>query len=101
MPAAVLLPTLLGGFGTLRPLFAVTDGPYTVARNSQLHQHILGSGGAPVAERGIVLGRTTFVAMAFHHDGEIRILREDLFQQSRVVGQSIAGVGTNVALVVI
>src|SRR5690348_14904506 len=99
MRAAVLLPAILGGFGTLRPLLAIADGLYAVARDPQLHQEVLGRGGSPVTKRKIVLGRTALVAMAFHHDAEVRILRKDLFQESRVVRQSIAGIGTDIAFV--
>src|ERR1700694_3437138 len=39
--------------------------------------------------------------MAFDHDAEIRILGEDLFQESGIVSQSIARVGPDIALVVV
>jgi hypothetical protein len=39
--------------------------------------------------------------MAFHHDGEIRVLREELFQKPGVVRESLTSIGPDVALVVI
>src|ERR1700693_1576806 len=101
MRAAVLLPANLVGFGTLRPLLAVADGPNSVPVVAELNQHLLGRTGALIAERGIVLGGTAFVAVAFHDDGEVRILGEYLLQESGVLSQRIARVRPDIALVVI
>src|SRR5580704_16109665 len=101
MCAAILLPALLIGFGTLRTFLAVTDGLDTVASYAQLHQEILGCAGALVAKRKIVLSRSAFVAVTLHNNCEVRILREYLLQQSGIAGQRVACIRANIALVVI
>src|SRR5271166_5856224 len=81
MRAAVLLPASFVGFGTLRALLAVADGLQAIGGDAQLHQEILGGGGAAVTKREVVLGRTAFIAVAFDDHREVGILLEDLFEQ--------------------
>src|SRR5512133_3322841 len=69
MRAAILLPAVFAALGAEGLFFAIADGANTVRRYACLDQRSLRGVRAVVAQRQVVLGGTTLVAMSL--DGEL------------------------------
>ena len=67
----------------------------------KLHQKFLHRQRAAIAQRQIVLFRSSLVAMAFNDDGKTGIGGQDALDHIGILGQSVAAVGADVVLVVI
>src|ERR1039458_8634210 len=99
--ATVLLPAGLAGLCALRALLSVADGLQLVGGYAKLHQELLGRAVAPVAQAQVVLRRAALVAVAFHHYGPVREVRQDALERRGVAGQRVPRIRANITLVVV
>src|SRR5690242_3038772 len=99
--AAILLPAVLGVILADRALFAVADHGKLRVGDSDVDQIVLGRLRAPIAERQVVFGRASLIAVAFDLHFVIRILLDDVAQLDGVGAQGRNRVGTQAALVVV
>ena len=90
MSAAVLLPALFVVVGAERLLFAVAHGHHAVGRDAKRYEELLRGLGTAIAERQVVFGGTTLVAMAFNRDFDLRIGTQKLTR----LGESVARIAT-------
>src|SRR5882757_5548962 len=95
VPAAVLLPAFLVAFHARWLFLAVADGADPVCADSQTDQVLLDRRGAAIAQRQVVFRGTAFIAMAFDHNFDLRIVT----QKIRGLGQRGSSVGTEVGFV--
>src|SRR5262249_18617264 len=95
--APVARPAGFVRFGTLRTLFPVANSFQTVGRYSQLHQEVLCRARPAIPQAEIVLRRTTFVAMALHHDRSVRKIRQNALDRGGIPRQSVARIAADVA----
>jgi len=93
--APVLLPAGFVALHTEGLFLAVADGADAVGSDAQRHHVLFNGGGAAIAEREIVFGGSSFVAMAFDDDFDLRIAAEKV----SALAQSSAGIGTDVRFV--
>src|SRR5258708_23108656 len=77
MAAPVLLPALLVGFAAERLFLPGAGGPNVIRRNASAHQRLFYGGGAAVAERKVVLGGTSLIAVAFHIEAHVGVLLQE------------------------
>src|SRR5579862_5526349 len=63
MRAAIALVTGIAGVGTYRAILTVADGADLIGGYAQLHQEVLGSGGAAVTQTQVVFGRAALIAV--------------------------------------
>src|SRR6266849_2979845 len=97
MAAAVLLPAGLAVLHAEGLFFAEANGGDAVGGNAQRNDVLLDGACAAITEAQVVFGGTTLVAMAF--DGYFD--RVMVLQEVRGLGKRVAGVGTNISLVVV
>ncbi len=76
MSPAILLPASFGVRGAHRPLFAVADRLNRSCRNTHAHQRLLDGGSAVFAERQVIFGGPTLVAMALDRKAHARVAPE-------------------------
>src|SRR5258708_17171448 len=98
---AVPLPAAFVRFGTLRLLFAVAHRLKTVRRNPQLHQEFLGSRRSTVTQPKVVFSRSALIAVPFNQHCLTGVLHQTRLQSVRIPRQYVAGVFTDVALIVV
>src|SRR5215469_10195922 len=84
MRPAIALPAGLIGFGTDRSFLAVADGLEAFCGNAE-----------------VVIGLSALIAVALHHNADVREIRQDAFDGGGVVPEDVAGVGPDIAPVVI
>src|SRR6266478_4932360 len=97
MAATVLLPARLVALGAEGLLLAEAGGIEAIGSNAQRHDILLDGVGAANAEAKVVFGGAARVAVAFDgcFDGRVG------FQEVRGLGESGAGVRTDIGLVVV
>src|SRR5258707_8785153 len=97
MAATVLLPARLVALGAEGLLLAEAGGIEAIGSNAQRHDILLDGVGAANAEAKVVFGGAALVAVAFDgcFDGRVG------FQEVRGLGESGAGVRTDIGLVVV
>src|SRR5262249_44872364 len=95
MRAPVLRVRALVVTGIERKLLAVADRAQAIAWNSQRDEIRAGGGGAPLAQRQIVLGRAALVAVSLDRDGPGWIALQD----ARILIERLLAVRTEVAAV--
>jgi hypothetical protein len=100
MGPAIESPTGFGGSGALRRFLAETDRHGGGGRNAELLQERDGLCGAAVAQRQIVLGRASFVAVTFDGDLEGRELGENGLQEFGITAKGGKGVGSGFRAIV-
>jgi hypothetical protein len=101
MSPSVFLPAALRRLGALRPLLAVADGLQPIGRDAQLDEKIFGGTGAAIAQPEVIFGGAALVAMALHHDRGAGELGQNGLQSAGIAGESVAGVGSDIALIVV
>src|SRR6476660_7852065 len=99
--AAILLPARFVRFSTLRAFLAIADRLQTICRYTQLDEEFTGCGCTAIAETEVIFGRAALVAMPFHDDYRVGILRENRLEHIGIAGQCGARIFPNVALVVV
>src|SRR5271155_246259 len=97
MGPAILLIALLSGSRAERAFLTVADGFHPVSRNSQRSQELFRRSGSAVPKSQIVLRGTTFIAMAFNDDLELRIGAQELSG----LREGVASVRAHVRFVVV
>src|SRR6516165_6213029 len=101
MRPAIALPAGLIGFGTDRSFLAVADGLEAFCGNAEVNQEVLGGLAAAVSQTEVVIGLSAFIAVALHHNADVREIRQDAFDGGGVVPEDVAGIGPDIAPVVI
>src|SRR5579884_536874 len=101
LSTAFPLPATFVAFGTHRALLTVADGFKFVPWHTEPNEKIARGCGAPVAQTQVVFGRTTLIAVSFHHDNRARKIVENALQRFGVGRESVARVAADVVRIVI
>jgi hypothetical protein len=101
MSATVPLVAFLGLVSADRALLAIADHSKLRLGHAHGRKKILGGAGPAIAERHIVLVRTTLIAVPLDPKFLARIILENAPDYCDVILQSVRGIGPNRALVII